>query len=67
MQLNNEEIRVLMIEKIAGSIEPADDLILGQLINDDPGVLELWLNITEEVREAQSLGFNPEVDGHEQW
>jgi len=67
MDLNMEEIRLLIIEKIAGSIEPADDLIIEQLINDDQGVRQMWLAISDEVREAQSLGFNVNVDEQQQW
>ncbi|HTE26531.1 FecR family protein [Flavitalea sp.] len=67
MQLNYEEIRVLIIEKIAGSIEPADDVIIEQLINDDQHVLKMWLAISEEVREAESLGFSLNVDEQQQW
>lgn len=67
MELNKEEIRLLIIEKIAGSIEPADDLIIEQLINDDQGVYEMWMTISEEVREAKSLGFSINVDEQQQW
>jgi transmembrane sensor len=67
MQLTNEEIRVLIIEKIAGSIEPAENLVIEQLINDDRGVHEMWLAISEEVREAELRGFSVNVDEQVQW
>jgi transmembrane sensor len=67
MQLNKEEIRVLIIEKISGSIETADDLILLQLINDDDDVHQMWLAISEDVKTATSLGFNINVDEQQQW
>jgi transmembrane sensor len=67
MQLNSEEIRLLIIEKIAGSIEPADDLIIIQLIKDDQGVREMWLEINAEVQEAASFGFDVDVDEQQEW
>ena len=67
MLFTKEEIRLLIIEKIAGTIEPADDPIIEQLINDDADTREMWLTISEEVREAESHGFSVNVDEQEQW
>ncbi|MHA4843781.1 FecR family protein [Flavitalea antarctica] len=67
MQFNNEEIRLLIIEKIAGSIDPVDDLILAQLIKDDPGVREMWLTISAGLEDATAAGFDVNVDEQAQW
>jgi transmembrane sensor len=67
MELNKEEIRLLIIEKIAGSIEPADEVIIEHLIKHNPEVHEMWLTISEELSEAKSLGFRVNVDEQEQW
>ncbi|RYF97539.1 MAG: FecR family protein, partial [Chitinophagaceae bacterium] len=67
MQLNKEEIRILIIEKLAGSIEPADDLLIGQLINEHDDVRQMWLEMSEALRSAESGGFNPDADPQQQW
>lgn len=67
MEFNAEEIRLLIIEKIAGTIEPADDLLLQNILENDSRARELWNDISQDVEQAQAAGFSIEVDEQSQW
>jgi transmembrane sensor len=67
MALTVEEIRILMIEKLAGSIEPADDVLVSQLIKDDAVIREMWQQLTTEISRAECEGFVIQVDDQENW
>ncbi|WP_298731760.1 FecR family protein [uncultured Chitinophaga sp.] len=57
MEYNSEDIHILLIEKISGDINPADEALVDRLIRDDPSIAEAWTALqatfsTPEGREA---------------
>ena len=65
MQLTSEQIQILLVEKLAGTIEEADNLLLEGLIAEDPAVRQQWQDMQEQLGR---LGGVPQgVDEDEAW
>ena len=67
MDFTSEQIQILLIEKIAGTIAPKDDLVIEQLLADDAGVRRLWLEMNQQVRQAEAQGFSLNVNEEHRW
>jgi transmembrane sensor len=65
MQLTSEQIQILLVEKLAGTIEEENNLLLERLIAEDPAVRQQWLTMQEQLGQ---LGGAPQgVDEEEAW
>ncbi|HWJ92020.1 MAG TPA: hypothetical protein VNR87_12960, partial [Flavisolibacter sp.] len=67
MDFTSEQIQILLIEKIAGTIAPKDDLVIELLLADDAGVRRLWLEMNQQVRQAEAQGFSLNVNEEHRW
>ena len=67
MPFTKEEIQQLLVEKIAGTIDPEDDLQLEQLIAEDKEVRQLWMTMQTQLEESKRQGFSIEVDTDQHW
>jgi len=65
MQLTSEQIQILLVEKLAGTIEEGDDLLLEGLIAGDPAVRRQWLDMQQQL--AQLGGAPQGVNEEEAW
>ena len=65
MEFTHEQIQVLLIEKITGTIDPEDDRILERLLVDDADVRRQWVEMNQQVQ--QSEGFSVNTDEAHRW
>lgn len=65
MELTSEQIQILLVEKLAGTIDEKDNLFIEQLLATDEQVKSLW---TELLTQLQQIGGLPkEVDEEQAW
>ena len=51
MELTSEHIQILLIEKIAGTISPEDDMAINQLLTEDANVYQQWQAMQQQVQQ----------------
>lgn len=49
MHLTNDQIQVLLIEKLSGSISPEDDELISRLLTEDPKLQQQWLSLQADL------------------
>lgn len=67
MDYTNEQIHIMLLEKIAGTIDPADDRVVEQLLRDDSRVCAHWLSLNKQVEQATAAGFSVAADEEQSW
>lgn len=67
MEYTSGQIQIMLLEKITGAINPADDRVLEQLLADDRDVRQQWLNLNEQVRQAATTGFSVRKNEEQSW
>jgi ferric-dicitrate binding protein FerR (iron transport regulator) len=67
MQNTGEDIQKLLIEKLVGTINPADDAWLTELIEKDETVRQQWTHLQSQLTEARQHGFTIEADEDAAW
>lgn len=55
MELSTEQIQVLLIEKMAGSIDEKDNLLIEQLLANDMAVRKLWMDLQQQLSQIGGL------------
>lgn len=65
MKFTNEHIQQLLIEKITGTIDPADNLAIEQLLMEDKDVYGQWQQMLQQIQQAD--GFSMEGDAEKSW
>lgn len=67
MQPTSEQIQLLLIEKITGTIDAEDDRTIEQLLADDAEVRQQWQTMQQQVQQSAAQGFSIEVDEEQRW
>lgn len=67
MEYTSEQIHVMLLEKITGAIDPADNLIVEQLLAEDEDLRQQWLNLNEVVEQAAATGFSVMKSEEQSW
>lgn len=67
MKLTNEHIQLLLVEKIVGTIDAQDDLVIDELINKNPEVFRQWQKLQEQIQHAETQGFSVNADAEKSW
>ena len=67
MKFESEHIQILLIEKIAGTISPEDDMAINQLLAEDTKVYQQWQAMQQQLKESEAYGFTLEVDADLHW
>jgi len=65
MQLTSEQIQILLVEKLAGTIEDADNQVVERLIAGDPAVRRQWMDMQQLL--GQLGGMPREVNEEKAW
>lgn len=65
MQLTTEQIQILLVEKLAGTIEEGDDLLVERLLAEDTAVRQQWLDMQQQL--GQLGGITRGVNEEEAW
>ena len=65
MKLTSEQIQILLVEKLAGTIDEEDNVYIEQLIVEDEQVRKLWLELQQQLQ--QMGGLSKEVNEDESW
>lgn len=67
MEYTSEQIHVMLLEKITGTIDPADNLIVEQLLAHDKEVHQQWVDLNELVQQAAATGFSVKKNEEQSW
>lgn len=67
MELTSEQIQLLLVEKIAGTIAPEDDMIIEQLIAENAFIRHQWQGMQQEVQQLKDRGFSIEGNAEQRW
>ena len=67
MQYTGEDIQRLLMEKLVGTISPADDMLVTALIQQDETVRQQWNKLQNQLMEASQDGFTVETDEEAAW
>lgn len=65
MELTSDQIQILLVEKLAGTIDEKDNVLIEQLLVTDDQVRKQWLELQQQLE--QSGGPRREVDEEESW
>ena len=67
MEYTEDDIQLLMIEKLAGTISPANDALLTTLIQQHETVQQQWAQLQNKLAEAKENGFTENADENAAW
>src|ERR1700712_1438034 len=67
MKLTTEHIQQLLIEKITGTINANDDIVIEKLMTENEDVLQQWEVMKKQVMQAEAQGFLLEGNVDNSW
>lgn len=67
MEYTGDDIQQLIMEKLAGTISPANDELLGALMKQDESVKQQFTQLQNQLAEAAEHGFSVQADENEAW
>jgi hypothetical protein len=67
MTFTKEYIQQLLIEKITGTIDADDDIVIRKLMMENEDILHQWKAIQQQVKQAEAQGFSIEGDEEKSW
>ena len=67
MELSSEQIHLLLVEKIAGTIDQKEDIIIEQLLAENAFIRHQWLDMQRQVQQLKDQGFSMEGDAEQRW
>lgn len=65
MHLTNDQIQVLLVEKLSGTIMPEDDSLIEQLLAENPELRKQWLHLQKEL--SRLGGSPPAISEDDAW
>jgi ferric-dicitrate binding protein FerR (iron transport regulator) len=65
MEFTSEQIQILLVEKLAGTIDDQDNLFIEQLLAEDEQARKQWLELQDQLQQAG--GLTKEVNEDETW
>ncbi len=67
MTFTKEYIQQLLIEKITGTIDADNDIVIRNLLMENEDILHQWEAIQQQVQQAEAKGFFLEGDEEKSW
>jgi ferric-dicitrate binding protein FerR (iron transport regulator) len=67
MEYTGADIQQLIMEKLAGTINPADDALLTTLMQQDETIQQQFTQLQNQLSEATQHGFSVEADENAAW
>ena len=67
MDHNKDEIESLLIEKIAGTISPSDNIWIEELLKSDAAVNNQWILLQHKLNSGKAKNYLDSLDSGEHW
>jgi ferric-dicitrate binding protein FerR (iron transport regulator) len=67
MEYTGDDIQQLIMEKLAGTISPADDELLAALMQQDGTIQQQFTQLQNQLAEAAQHGFSVDADENAAW
>jgi transmembrane sensor len=67
MNHNKDEIESLLIEKIAGTISPLDNIWIEELLKSDAAVSNQWMLLQQKLNSGKAKNYIDSLDSGEHW